>query len=114
MTTNVPSGDLVVGATLLKDDNDLPTGVGSKTYITTQTTTLVKTGAGFLYSVTFNKPTSTGTCELDDAITNTNPFAIITTPAGGVPVTLTYNVKFTTGLSITTGVANQDITVSWR
>lgn len=110
----VPSGDLGNVGTLLTDDNDRPTDIGNKTYITTQTTTLVKTGPGFLYSVTFNKPVSTGTCELDDAVTNANPFAIITTPAGGIPVTLIYNVKFTTGLSITTAVASQDITVTWR
>lgn len=110
----VSSGDLVAGPTLLKDDDSISTFVGNKKYITTQTTTLVKTGAGFLYSVTLNKPVATGTIELDDAITNTNAFATITTPANPQPVTLTYNVAFTTGLSITTGTASQDITVSYR
>lgn len=93
-----------------------PNGIGqtwAKGYITTQTTTLLKTGPGVLHSVTFNKPTATGTCELDDAITNTAPFAIITTPASPMPVTLTYDVEFTTGLSVTTATANQDITVSF-
>lgn len=93
-----------------------PNGVDktwAKAYITTQATTLLKTGPGVLHSITFNKPVATGTCELDDAITNTNAFGIITTPASPMPVTLTYDVEFTTGLSITTGTANQDITVAF-
>ena len=89
---------------------------GNKTYITTQTTTLVKTGPGILFSITINKPVATGTIELDDAITQTNPFAIITTPASPQPQTIFYGtgVAFNTGLSITTGTASQDITVVWR
>ncbi len=85
----------------------------NKAYITTQTTTLVATGRGVLHSVTLNKPTATGTIELDDAVTNTNAFAIITTPTSPQPVTLRYDVIFNTGLSVTTGTANQDITVSY-
>ena len=95
------------------DASGKPSYIFNKTYITTQTTTLVKTGEGFLHSITFNKPVATGTCELDDALTNTNPFAIVTTPTSPMPVTLVYDIEFTTGLSITTGTASQDITVSW-
>lgn len=93
-----------------------PNGVDktwAKAYITTTATTLLKTGPGVLHSVTFNKPVATGTCELDDAITNTAPFAVITTPATPQPVTLTYDVEFTTGLSVTTGTAAQDITIAF-
>lgn len=85
-----------------------------KAYITTTATTLVATGQGVLHSVTFNKPVATGTVELDDALTNTNPFGIITTAAGATPVTLIYDVIFKNGLSITTGTAAQDITVSYN
>lgn len=85
----------------------------NKNYITTTATTLVATGPGVLHSVTINKPVATGTIELDDAITHTNPFAIITTPASPMPVTLIYDAQFTAGLSITTATAAQDITVSW-
>lgn len=82
--------------------------------ITTETTTLVKTGAGVLHSITFNKPVATGTVEIDDAITNTTPIiGTITSPTGAQPVTLTYDLQFTNGLSITTGTAAQDITVSY-
>lgn len=99
-------------ASLRKDGNG-STGTWAKGYITTQTTTLLKTGPGILHSVTINKPTATTTIELDDAITNTNPFAIITVPASPMPVTLIYDVEFTTGLSVTTGTANSDITIAF-
>jgi hypothetical protein len=82
--------------------------------ITTQTTTLVKTGAGFLHSITFGKPVATGTCKIDDAITDTTPvIGTITTPANPQPYTLILDVAFTTGLTIVTGTADQDITISY-
>ena len=89
-------------------------GIWQYTNITTQTTTLVKTGAGILHTITFNKPVATGTCEFDDAITHTNPMGTITTPTNPLPVTLYYDVEFVTGLSITTGTASQDITIAWN
>jgi hypothetical protein len=96
-----------------KDDNGVA-GAYSYANITTQTTTLVKTGAGFLHSITFNKPTATGTVEIDDALTHTSPIiGTVTTPANPMPVTLIYDIYFFTGLSITTGTANQDITISY-
>lgn len=97
---------------LVRDDSGHPAGYNYKN-ITTQATTLVKSGAGFLHSITFNKPVATGTVEFDDAITNTNPMGTITTPASPQPFTVTYDVMFSTGLSITTGTASQDITVSY-
>lgn len=102
-----------VGA-MLKDDNGLPTQVGTPKNITTTTTTLVKSGAGFLYKIVFNKPVATGTVEYDDAVTNTNPMGTVTTPANPQPYTLEINAAFSTGLSITTGTAAQDITVIYR
>src|SRR5258707_298435 len=98
------SATITQRGTMVRDDNNVPAGWRSA-YITAQTTTLVKTGAGILHSITFNKPTATGTVELDDALTNTGPFAIITTPTAPQPVTLFYDVAFNTGLSITTGTA---------
>lgn len=82
--------------------------------ITSQTTTLVKSGAGLLHSITFNKPVATGTVEIDDALTNTTPkIGTITIPANPQPFTVIYDVNFTIGLSITTGTADQDITVAY-
>lgn len=92
-----------------------PIGIGNYVNITGQGTTLVKSGAGVLYSITFNKPTATETVEIDDALTNTTPkIGTITVPASPMPVTLFYNVTFNTGLSITTATASSDITVSFR
>lgn len=99
-------------ASLRKDGNS-STGIWNYTHITTTTTTLIKSNPGILHSITFNKPVATGTCELDDAITNTGAMGIITTPTSPLPVTLTYDIEFLTGLSITTGTAAQDITIAW-
>lgn len=99
---------------ILRKDPNGSTGTWAYSNITTQTTTLLKTGPGILHSVTFNKPIATGTIELDDAITNTSPIiGTITTPTGPFPVTLIYDVEFKVGLSITTGTANQDITIAF-
>ena len=104
--TNTPTA-------LIHDDDHIGRGWQYKN-ITTTTTTLVKTGKGMLHSITFNKPVATGTVELDDAITNTTPIiGTITVPASPMPVTLVYDIAFTNGLSITTAVAAQDITVAY-
>ena len=85
------------------------------TNMTSQTTTLIKTGAGLLHAVVVNKPVAAGTIELDDALTHTNPFGTITIPATATnPFSLVYDVQFSTGLSITTAGATQDITLVWR
>lgn len=84
-----------------------------KKYITGDGTTLVNTGACVVHSVTINAPTATETIELDDALTNTNPFAIITIPASPVPVTLLYDVICQTGLSVTTATATSNVTVAY-
>lgn len=82
--------------------------------ITTTTTTLLKTGPGVLHSITFNKPVATGTVKIDDALTDTTPvIGTVTTPASPLPVTLTYDIEFTVGLTIVTGTAAQDITVAF-
>ena len=95
----------------IKDDNAIATG-WLYNNITTETTTLVKTGAGFLHAIVINTPVATGTIELDDALTHTTPkIGTITTPTGVQPITLIFDIAFNTGLSITTGAEAQDITV---
>jgi len=97
---------------LLIDDNSKPIeGAGIPVNITGQGTTLVKTGAGILQRIIFNKPVATATVEYDDALTNTNPMGKITVPASPQPVTIEIRARFATGLSVTTGVADEDITV---
>lgn len=99
---------------LQKDDNGYPTTIGIPKNITTESTTLIKTGPGFLFSIVFNTPVATGTVEYDDALTNTNSLGIVTTGTAVTPFTLAINAEFTTGLSITTGTAAQNITVIYR
>lgn len=80
--------------------------------ITGTTTTLVKSGAGFLHAIVLNKPIATGTIKLDDAVTDTTPvIGTITVPANPQPTTIVYDLAFSTGLTIVTGTASQDITV---
>lgn len=105
--------DITQRGALKKDDDGVSVGWTYKN-ITGQATTLVKTGAGVLHSITFNKPVATGTVEIDDAVSNTTPkIGTITTPTGPFPVTLIYDVAFSVGLSITTGTADQDLTIAY-
>lgn len=88
----------------------------NKTNMTSATTTLVKTGPGTLHAVAVNKLVASATIELDDALTNTNPFGIITLPGtvtALAPFTMIYDAPFATGLSVTTSGAT-DITLIWR
>lgn len=85
------------------------------TRVTTAATTLVKTGPGILHAVACNTPTSTGTIELDDALTNTTPIiGKITFAAAATPSTVVYDVAFSTGLSVTVAVATVDATIIWK
>jgi hypothetical protein len=107
--------DITQRGAMIKDDNNHPTGF-SYVNITAAapTTTLVKTGGGFLHSITFNKPVATGVVKIDDAITDTTPIiGTIRTPANPQPYTVVYDINFTVGLTIVTSTAAQDITVSF-
>lgn len=85
------------------------------TRVTSTGTTLIKTGPGVLHAVAVNKPTSTATIELDDAVTNTNPIGILGAFAASIaPFSMTYDVTFMTGLSVTVGVAAVDATIIWK
>lgn len=99
---------------LKRDDNGTPCGWSYK-HITSQADTVVKAAPGVLHSITFNKPTATAVVTLYDNTTATGSavIGIVTVPASPQPVTLTYDVAFSTGLSITTATADQDITVSY-
>lgn len=88
------------------------------THITSDTTTLVKTGPGILHSIIINTYGASATIEFDDALTHTSPvIGSITLPStitSAIPISLEYDVQFSTGLSITTGTATLDITVVWK
>lgn len=82
--------------------------------ITTQATTLLRTGAGILHKITFNEPTATGTVAIYDGIDAQGTLiGTITVPATPQPLTLTYDAHFLVGLTIVTGTADSDITVTF-
>lgn len=88
------------------------------THITTDTTTLVKTGPGILHAIIINSHGASATVEFDDALTHTTPvIGIITCPStitSAIPISLEYDVQFSTGLSVTTGTATLDATIVWK
>lgn len=106
--------DITQRGQLVKDDAGVSVGY-NYVNITGQATTLVKTGAGFLHSIVFNKPTANGTVKVVDGITDTTPIiGTITSPATGiVRVCLIYDIAFAVGLTIVTGTASQDLTISF-
>lgn len=86
------------------------------THITTATTTLVKTGAGYLGQININTLAASGTITVYDGIDATGAvIAVITNPGTLLvegPQTASYGVGFATGLVLVT-TGTQDITVSW-
>lgn len=93
-----------------------PINVGS---FSNQTSTtggvLIKSGEGALYSITFNKPVATGVVTLyDGTSTGGTVIATITIPASPIPVTLTYNTYFATGLFVVIATAAQDLTITYK
>jgi hypothetical protein len=86
----------------------------SYNYITTATTTQVKSGSGYLHKIVVNTPVDTGTIKLiDNTSGSTVNIGLITTTSDVKPFELVYDVRFTTGLRIITTQA-QDITVVYQ
>jgi hypothetical protein len=82
--------------------------------ITGDATTLVRTGGGILHTLTFNNPTATETVTIYDGLTaGGTKLATITVPSGAVPVSLLYDLSYVVGLTIVTGTATGDITVTF-
>lgn len=82
-----------------------------------QATTVVKSGAGFLHSITFNSAaTATNvTTVYDNTAGSGTVIAIPAATTATVPTTLMYDVSFATGLTILTATANgSNMTVSYR
>lgn len=78
------------------------------------TTTVVRTGSGILHTITFNKPTATAVITVyDNTAASGTIIGTITIPASPMPVTLTYDARFDTGLTILTATAASDITVTY-
>lgn len=82
--------------------------------LTGQATTVIRTGSGILHSIVFNKPVATATIVIyDNTSAAGTKIASITVPASPLPVVLNYDVAYTTGLTVVTGVADEDITVTF-
>lgn len=84
-------------------------------FTATTTGTVVKSGEGALYNVTFNNPVATSVVTLYDGLTTSGvKIATITVPASPFSVTLVYDVFFATGLFVVCATAASDITISYR
>lgn len=83
------------------------------TNITTDATTLVKSGKGILHTICVNTPAATETIQAYDALTAVAPTIGKITEFASAPGCITYDINFTTGLTIVTATAAGDITVSW-
>lgn len=81
--------------------------------ITGQATTVVKSSPGVLHTICVNTPAATETITIyDNTAASGTKIGTITVFASTNPC-LTYDVNFTTGLTIVTATANSDITVSY-
>ncbi len=91
------------------------TAVGySYANITSNTTTVLRTGGGILHAITFNAPVATGTVTIyDNTAGSGTKIGTVTVPASPMPVTLFFDAVFTTGLTIVTATAAQDMTVTF-
>lgn len=80
------------------------------------TTILIKSGIGFLNTVTINGVSVAGTLTIYDGTDATGSImAIITLAVNPTPFTLHYETELTTGLYVTfTGGLTADITFSYR
>lgn len=83
--------------------------------ITGQATNVLRTTApGVLHTITFNKPVATATVTVyDNNAASGTVIATVTVPASPLPVTLCYDAVYTKGLTVVTGVADEDITVTY-
>lgn len=74
----------------------------------------IRTGQGVLHTVTLNKPVATSVLTIyDGTSTSGTKIATITVPASPMPVTLTYDVNYYTGLYYSLGTADMDVTISY-
>ena len=81
------------------------------------TTTVVKTGGGNLKRIIINKTTANGVITIyDNTAASGTLIGTITMPATVLNTSLTfeYDCRFSTGLTIVTATAAQDITVVWN
>ena len=77
------------------------------------TTTVVKSGSGILHTVCINTPAATGTITIyDNTAASGTKIATVTIFASTNPC-FTYDAAFSTGLTIVTATAANDLTVTY-
>lgn len=119
-----PSADIIIDIHFAAAGDDSPVvplfagGLSVNITLAAPTDTVVKSGAGKLFALVFNKPVATGVVTLyDNTAASGTKIGTITTPASPQPFTLQFGplgLEFTTGLTIDTATAAQDITVIYR
>lgn len=82
--------------------------------ITTDVTTVVKANPGVLHTVCVNTPVATETIQLYDNTAGSGTKMGLITEYASLPGCYLFDVRFFTGLTIVTGVAAGDITVSYQ
>jgi len=82
------------------------------------TASVLKYGSGRLHKILINKWVNGSVITLYDAITATNPIAIVTPTSGSegslIPFSMDYNLDFYTGLCFTTANSSTNITVVYE
>ena len=83
----------------------------SYTNITTATTTVIKTGAGWLHTLTINTTSAGAITIYDNTAASGTKIGTLVLSAG--VATYTFDVAFATGLTVVTAGAS-DLTVAWQ
>ena len=81
--------------------------------ITGQATTVVKSSSGVLHTICVNTPAATETITIYDNIAGSGTKIGTITVYASINPCLTYDVNFTTGLTLVTATASSDLTVSY-
>lgn len=85
------------------------------THIATNTTTVVKSGAGILHLVVINTPGATDTATIYDNTAGSGTVIAVLNDASTSAESITYDVNFSTGCTIVTaGTTAPDMSISWR
>lgn len=86
------------------------------TNVLTATTTVAKSGSGYLKRIVINKPVASGVITVyDNTAASGTKIATITHPATLLQgeINLEYDVRFVTGLTVVTS-STDDITLVWK
>lgn len=80
------------------------------------TTTTIKSGGGFLHTITVNTPAASGTLTIyNNTAASGTKIGTVTLPAAvGQPVTLIYDTNANIGITILSTIAGLDFTASWK